>query len=141
MTCYDFSHDFHYKSKTPQVKNLTCDDILQRAFNRILSKSENSHALDLASTTAGRARLLLSNRFHHNQVCCYLYVSLALLNLADFCLPKLPVVLNSQRALSCQVPPNPPHLVFVHVSVCYFSRATTCKPYLGQSIEIWGDRS
>ena len=181
MTCYDFSHNFHYKSKTLQVKNLTCDVIQQRAYKVVflycvrcttnegvipddsfspsttvawldsirsstefcLSPKTNikSHALDLASTTAGRVgcpttlRSLSTTTKYAAPCTCRWHCSISLISGC----PSRQSCSNSQWALSCQVPPNPTHPVFVRVSVCNFSRATTRKPYLGRSIKIWGD--
>jgi len=79
----------------------------------------------------------LSTTTKHAATCeCCWHCSISLISACSSCQSCS----NSQRTLSCQVPPNPTHLVFVHVGVCYFSRATMRKPYLGQSIKIWGNQ-
>jgi len=90
--------------------------------------------LDLASTTAGRVGCptsLQSLPTTTKHAATYWHYSISLISACS----SSQSCSNSQRALSCQVPPDPPHLGFVRVSVCYFSRATTRKCALFGAID------
>ena len=80
----------------------------------ILSKSENKHQKSRLGPCLNHSRSCWLSHyspiaFHHNQAHCYLYVPLALLDLTDFCLLKLPVVLKLPNGLfPLKSPPIPP---------------------------------
>jgi len=106
-------------------------------LNGILSKSENKHQksrLGPCLNHVGRPTSLqsLPTTTKHAATCtCRWHCSISLISACS----SSQSCSNSQRALSCQVPPDPPHPIFVCVSVCYFSRATTRKRTLFGAID------